>query len=56
MAKNVIAAKVDSLEDPDLKEILTYIITELDRIKSLPPVTEDPKNLAIIVNKITRNL
>ena len=56
MAKNIIASKIDELEDHKLKVILSYIINELDRIKSLPPVTADVKNLAVIVNKITRNL
>jgi len=56
MAKNIIDNDVDQLEDEKLKHILKYIIGELDRIKSLPPVSEDLKQIATVVNKITRNL
>jgi len=56
MAKNKIATTVDRIKDPATKESLQYVIAELDRLKSLPPVTENLKQLATIVNKITRNL
>lgn len=45
-----------NVQDPAVKKILTHILTELDRIKNLPPVTEDTKQLAIVVNKLTGNL
>lgn len=56
MGKNIIAAQVAQIDDPKLREVLVYIIGELDRIKSLPPVTEDLKQITTIVNKITRSL
>ena len=56
MGKNIISSAVEEIQDPKTKEVLQYIIKELDRIKSLPPVTEDIKQIAVVVNKITRNL
>ena len=56
MAKNIIQSKVEEIEDPIVKEVLRYVLQELDRAKSLPPTTDDPKNIAVIVNKLTRNL
>ena len=56
MAKNVIATKADQIEDPLTREVLQYVMKELDRIKSMPPVTEDIKQIAVVINKLTRNL
>ena len=56
MAKNIISTVIDQVQDPKTREALQYIIAELDRIKSLPPVNHDVRNIATIVNKITRNL
>ena len=49
-------AKIEQITDQHIKEALQLIALELDRIKNLPPVSEDPKQIAIIVNKITENL
>lgn len=57
MARNSeMGQRVEQVADPIVRDVLRYIIDELDRIHSLPPVSEDTKQLAIIVNKITRKL
>ncbi len=44
------------IEDKKLQSILIEITKRLDDIGQLPPASEDPKQIAVIVNKITRNL
>jgi len=56
MQKNTTAPKVEEIKDPAAREALRYVLAELDRIKSLPPVTEDLKQVSTIINKITRKL
>ena len=56
MAKNEMQTLIRQIDDQKVRKALMYIIDELDRIKSMPPVTEDTKQIATILNKITRNL
>jgi hypothetical protein len=51
-----LADKIQKIEDTATRDALTEIAKELKRISSLPPVTEDLKQLAIVVNQITNSL
>ena len=48
--------ELESLKDPAIKGLLLRMIEEINKPKFLPPCGEDPKQIAVIVNKITENL
>ncbi len=55
MAK-ILEDEIKTIEDPQVRKVLEIISDELFRIKKLPPVAEDLKQIALTLNKVTGNL
>ena len=51
-----LSEKIEQVQDPATKIALKIIRDELDRIRSLPPVTENVTQLASVVNRLTGRL
>ena len=51
-----ISAEINEVEDPVVKGLLLNIIAKIEKIESLPPCSNDPKQIAQIVNRITGKL
>ena len=55
MAKTL-KEEIKAIQDPHIKIVFGLIEKELSRIRNVPPVTEDLKQISTILNKITGNL
>ncbi len=56
MARFEIPNSVEEIEDDNIRTAFLAIIKEINRIRELPPVTEDLKQISTILNKVTDNL
>lgn len=47
---------LSKVKDEAAKEVLIFLLEKFNKIEKLPPVTENTKQIAIVINKITGSL
>lgn len=53
---NKIETLIEQVKDPATRAVLIEISKEFDRIRAIPPVTNDLNQVAAAVNKITEKI